>query len=56
LRGAVDPNTLQPVIGYQTRYGLADNPFAQAQLNTGVSSATGNLYYRKFLVTNLLTN
>lgn len=46
LRGAVDPATLQPVIGYQTRYGMATNPFAVV--------GGKNVYYRKFLVTNLL--
>lgn len=49
LRGGVDPATLQPVIGYQTRYGLADNPFAL----TGSGRDTRNMYYRKFLVANL---
>lgn len=49
LRGGIDPATMQPVIGYQTRYGLQDNPFAK-------NGAGKNVYYRKFLVGNLLTS
>lgn len=44
---ATDPNTFQPKIAFQTRYGLVANPFT--------SNATGtNVYYRRLTVTNLM--
>lgn len=44
---ATDPNTFQPKIAFQTRYGLVANPFT--------SNATGtNVYYRRITVSNLL--
>jgi hypothetical protein len=44
---ATDPNTFQPKIAFQTRYGLVANPFT--------SNATGsNVYYRRLTVSNLL--
>lgn len=43
---AVNPTTLAKVIGYQTRYAIARNPFAAAGSNN-------NPYYRKVRVTGL---
>lgn len=44
---ATDPNTFQPKIAFQTRYGLVANPFT--------SNATGsNVYYRRLTVSNLM--
>lgn len=47
LHRTVDPLNFHPAIGFQTRYGIAANPFT--------SNADGaNVYYRKARVTNLL--
>jgi len=43
---AVDPKTLQPVVGYKTRYGIVANPYSNLVTH-------GNHYYRKFRVLNL---
>lgn len=56
LSGAINPETMQPVIGFQTRYGLVDNPFARAYAPLTNQYSGPNLYYRKFLVTNLLVS
>ena len=58
---AVGENTFQPKIGFKTRYGLVNNPFAT---NAGDGAISGlayqgtvtdpNIYYRTFGVTNLL--
>jgi hypothetical protein len=52
---AVDPATLTPVIGYQTRYGLVANPFAEGT-NQGLGrlAAQTNKYYRFTQVANLV--
>ena len=42
----IGENDFQPRIGFKTRYGIADNPFATA-------GAGNNVYYRKRKVTNL---
>lgn len=47
LYRAVDPNTFQPKIAFRTRYGLVSNPFTSINSNS-------NIYYRKFVVKNLL--
>jgi hypothetical protein len=51
---AIDPNTFQPSIGFKTRYGIVANPFAQG-LTQGLGALTNNsnLWYRKFVVSNL---
>lgn len=48
---AVDPNTMQPKIGFKTRYGVVANPFAQG-LTKGLGAVTqdSNLYYRRIVV------
>jgi hypothetical protein len=56
---AVDQDTFQPKIGFKTRYGLVENPFAHSVQGTpavsnGVITANTNAYYRMSLVSNLL--
>jgi len=51
---AVDPSTLQPVIGFKTRYGMTANPFAEGTTaGAGALTMNSNVYYRRALVTNL---
>jgi len=57
---AVGQNSFQPKIGFKTRYGMVQNPYATSR-GTGVldnSGAVGatdqNLYYRRVKVTNLM--
>ena len=47
LHRAVDSDSMQPIIGFKTRYGMVANPY------TNMSNG-GNAYYRKVKVTNLL--
>ena len=61
---AVGEQTFQPKIGFKTRYGMIDNPFAVdagalADGNDAVSSNTAftketNQYYRRVKVANLM--
>jgi len=56
---AVGENDFQPKIGFKTRYGLVNNPFATenglgAIDATNPGSADQNIYYRRLLITNLL--
>jgi hypothetical protein len=52
---AVDPNSFQPKIAFQTRYGMVANPFSQgASAVTGALTANANVYYRRVIVNNLL--
>jgi len=54
---AVGEDTFQPKIGFKTRYGVVENPFARG---TGELSAQGaltqnlNKYYRRVLVNNIM--
>ena len=52
---AIDPGSFAPKIGFKTRYGMVANPFAEG-LTAGAGALTkdSNVYYRKFLVTNLM--
>jgi hypothetical protein len=53
---AINPNTFQPKIGFKTRYGMVMNPFAKgaAQFDGSLTGAdNSNVYYRKFIVSNL---
>ena len=56
---AVGENTFQPKIGFKTRYGLVNNPFATIKNGTTVSDPYSsdarrkNIYYRIVKVTNL---
>lgn len=43
---ATDPDTMQPVMAFKTRYGMTANPFTTLSVNK-------NSYYRKFIVKNL---
>lgn len=43
---AIDPNTLAPVVGFKSRYGMVANPFTTLNSNA-------NNYYRKFVVTGI---
>jgi len=54
---AVGENTFQPKIGFKTRYGVVENPFARgtsALAATGVLAADSNEYYRKVVINNLM--
>ena len=54
---AVGQDTFQPKIGFKTRYGMAQNPFARGR--GAISSelaANTNQYYRIFRVTNIHGN
>ena len=50
---AMGEQTFQPKIGFKTRYGIVDNPYVTAD-QAGTSTSTGNQYYRKVKVTNLM--
>jgi hypothetical protein len=54
---AVGEDTFQPKIGFKTRYGVVENPFARG--TTALSSAgalddNANKYYRRVLVKNIM--
>ena len=51
---AVGENTFQPKIGFKTRYGVAQNPFANASGNDVIPGANDNTYYRRVQVANLM--
>ena len=57
---AVGQDSFQPKIGFKTRYGMVQNPFATsagtgALDNSGaVAAAAQNLYYRRVKVTNIM--
>lgn len=52
---AVDQDTFQPKIGFKTRYGMVANPFAEgASAQLGRIANDTNVYYRRFLVNNLM--
>jgi len=56
---AVDQDTFQPKIGFKTRYGLVENPFAHSVQGTpavsdGAITSGTNAYYRISTVSNLL--
>lgn len=51
---AVDPSSYQPSIGFQTRYGIVANPYAEGTTQgLGAIKQNSNLYYRRVIVTNL---
>ena len=54
---AVGQDTFQPKIGFRTRYGMAQNPFAKGRgaISTVLAGDT-NQYYRIFRVTNIHGN
>jgi len=56
---AVDPNTFQPKIAFKTRYGMVSNPFVTldnggTNMAAGTSQTTGNMYYRRVIVNNIM--
>ena len=51
---AVGENTFQPKIGFKTRYGVAQNPFATSSAPDVVPGANDNTYYRRVQVANLM--
>jgi Major capsid protein Gp23 len=52
---AQDPNSFQPKIGFQTRYGVVANPFSNAAGNSNGSIVSRtNEYYRLVAVKNLM--
>ena len=57
---AVGQNSFQPKIGFKTRYGMVQNPFATsngtgALDNSGaVAAGEQNLYYRRVKITNIM--
>ena len=51
---AVGENTYQPKIGFKTRYGVAQNPFATSSATDVVPGANDNTYYRRVQVANLM--
>lgn len=52
---SINPSSFQPSIGFKTRYGMVANPFTNNSANSynGLNPG-GNIYYRKFKVTNLI--
>ena len=62
LYKTVDSDNMQPRLAFKTRYGIAVNPFAQAQANAGMSQQEqpnvinqhANHYYRKARVRNII--
>ena len=54
---AIGQDTFQPKIGFKTRYGMAQNPFARGRgpISSTLTAQT-NLYYRLFRVTNVHGN
>ena len=51
---AVGENTFQPKIGFKTRYGVAQNPFATSDATDIITGANDNTYYRRVQVANLM--
>ena len=52
---AVGQDTFQPKIGFKTRYGIVQNPFAQgATAGLGTLRRNSNEYYRRVTVANLM--
>ena len=51
---AVGENTFQPKIGFKTRYGVAQYPFATSDATDIITGANDNTYYRRVQVANLM--
>ena len=51
---AVGENTFQPKIGFKTRYGVAQNPFATGDATYVKAGSNDNTYYRRVQVANLM--
>ncbi len=53
LYKTVDSQTLQPVMGFKTRYGMVAHPFATDAADGIITAAKKNKYYRLFRINNL---
>ena len=51
---AVGENSFQPKIGFKTRYGMAENPFANADATDVAALGGDNTYYRRGRVANIM--
>jgi hypothetical protein len=57
---AVGQDSFQPKIGFKTRYGMVQNPFATSDgdgavdMSGAVAAGKANLYYRRVQVTNIM--
>jgi hypothetical protein len=51
---AVGENSFQPKIGFKTRYGVAQNPFATATATDVVAGSNDNTYYRRVQLANIM--
>ena len=54
---AVGEDTFQPKIGFKTRYGVVENPFARgtdALSSAGALDDNANKYYRRVLISNIM--
>jgi len=57
---AVGQDSFQPKIGFKTRYGMVANPFSTGAINTAAATNGGdlvantNVFYRRFLVSNII--
>jgi hypothetical protein len=57
---AVGQDSFQPKIGFKTRYGMVANPFSTGALDSAASTVGGaltansNVFYRRFLVSNII--
>ena len=51
---AVGEQTFQPKIGFKTRYGIAQNPFATSSATDVIAGANDNAYYRRVQVANIM--
>jgi len=55
LLKAIDPNTLQPKIGFKTRYGMVANPFAGGlTVSQGALLQDANVFYNRTIIANLI--
>lgn len=55
MYNAIRPDTFTPRIGFKTRYALTANPFAEGTTKgAGAMTKDSNVYYRKFIVSNLM--
>jgi hypothetical protein len=55
VNSGVGQAEFQPKIGFKTRYGMVTNPYSKgATASDGSIEANVNVYYRKFLVNNIL--
>jgi Major capsid protein Gp23 len=55
LLKAVDPTSLQPKIGFKTRYGVVANPFAGgSNVQKGALIQDANVFYNRVLIQNLM--